>query len=133
MRSKWLVCLVAVVFVVGSVNVSFTRSETITGKDSSLRHSETNIRFPDGRIVSVKEGDTYTVHEDCIAKITKDLTQLLNPRYLEVVGEFTPRGGIAIYPFVNTSNTQKEFISIKEQRLLNYSPGKYSVDLNRIY
>ena len=31
----------------------------------------------------------------------KDLVKLMNPRYLEVVGIFTPRGGISIYPFAN--------------------------------
>ena len=40
-------------------------------------------------------------HEDCINIIMKDLVKLLNPRYLEVIGIFTPRGGISIYPFAN--------------------------------
>ncbi len=38
-------------------------------------------------------------HEDCINIIMKDLVKLMNPRYIEVTGLFTPRGGIAIYPF----------------------------------
>lgn len=40
-------------------------------------------------------------HEDCVNIIMKDLVRLMNPRYLEVKGIFTPRGGIAIYPFAN--------------------------------
>ena len=36
-------------------------------------------------------------HEDCINIIMKDLVKLMSPRYLEVVGIFTPRGGISIY------------------------------------
>lgn len=40
-------------------------------------------------------------HEDCVNIIMKDLVKLMNPRYLEVVGIFTPRGGISIYPFAN--------------------------------
>ena len=40
-------------------------------------------------------------HEDCINIIMKDLVRLMNPRYIEVTGLFTPRGGIAIYPFAN--------------------------------
>ena len=39
-------------------------------------------------------------HEDCINKICKDLVKLMQPRYIEVYGDFTPRGGIAIHPFV---------------------------------
>ncbi|MFI5391504.1 MAG: preQ(1) synthase, partial [Bacteriovoracales bacterium] len=38
-------------------------------------------------------------HEDCIQTICDDLVKLLSPKYLEVIGEFTPRGGISIYPF----------------------------------
>lgn len=40
-------------------------------------------------------------HEDCINIIMKDLRALMNPRYIEVRGVFTPRGGIAIHPFAN--------------------------------
>lgn len=40
-------------------------------------------------------------HEDCVNIIMKDLIALMNPRYIEVLGEFTPRGGIAIHPFAN--------------------------------
>jgi 7-cyano-7-deazaguanine reductase len=72
-------------------------------------------------------------HEDCVQKICNDLSELLNPRYLEVIGEFTPRGGIAIYPFASTSNNDPRFTELKEQRLLNYAPGKYSMDLSKIY
>lgn len=40
-------------------------------------------------------------HEDCMNIIMKDLIRLLDPKYIEVCGIFTPRGGISIYPFVN--------------------------------
>lgn len=43
-------------------------------------------------------------HEDCVNIIMKDLTALMQPRYIEVIGLFTPRGGIAIYPFANHSD-----------------------------
>ncbi len=38
-------------------------------------------------------------HEDCINIILNDLIALMDPRYIEVKGIFTPRGGIAIHPF----------------------------------
>ena len=38
-------------------------------------------------------------HEDCVNIIMKDLIALMDPRYIEVYGIFTPRGGISIYPF----------------------------------
>lgn len=40
-------------------------------------------------------------HEDCVNIIMKDLVRLMDPRYLEVIGRFTPRGGISILPFAN--------------------------------
>lgn len=40
-------------------------------------------------------------HEDCVNMIMKDLVKLMQPKYLEVIGIFMPRGGISIYPFAN--------------------------------
>lgn len=40
-------------------------------------------------------------HEDCVNIIMRDLRELMQPRYIEVIGLFTPRGGIAIHPFAN--------------------------------
>lgn len=39
-------------------------------------------------------------HESCVHRISKDLIELLDPDYLQVVGEFTPRGGIPFWPSV---------------------------------
>ena len=72
-------------------------------------------------------------HEDCVQKICDDLTKLMKPLYLEVVGEFTPRGGIAIFPFASYSSNDKKFVTIKENRLMNYAPGKYSMELSKLY
>ena len=40
-------------------------------------------------------------HEDCINIIMKDLIRLMDPKYIEVWGKFTPRGGISIDPYAN--------------------------------
>jgi len=40
-------------------------------------------------------------HEDCVNIIMNDLIRLLDPKYIEVWGRFTPRGGISIDPYVN--------------------------------
>lgn len=47
-------------------------------------------------------------HEDCINIIMKDLVKLMDPRYLEVIGLFTPRGGISIYPFANYGDEEHQ-------------------------
>ncbi len=61
----------------------------------------------------LKHGD---FHEDCINIIMKDLVALMNPRYLEVIGLFTPRGGISIYPFANYGD--KEHQDMVKARML---------------
>lgn len=65
-------------------------------------------------------------HEDCVQTICDDIAELIKPKYIEVIGEFTPRGGIAIFPFASYANKSKEFQKIYWERLSNYSPGKYS-------
>lgn len=40
-------------------------------------------------------------HEDVINLILIDLRDVMQPRYIEVLGIFHPRGGIAIHPFAN--------------------------------
>ena len=72
-------------------------------------------------------------HEDCVATICNDLVKLISPKFIEVIGEFTPRGGIAIYPYVSYANTQKKYRELKEKRFAKYAPGKYSMSLGKIY
>jgi len=55
-------------------------------------------------------------HEDCVNIIMKDLMRLMNPRYIEVKGIFTPRGGISIYPFANHGDDEHQ--ELARQRLL---------------
>jgi 7-cyano-7-deazaguanine reductase len=55
-------------------------------------------------------------HEDCVNIIMKDLVKLLEPKYLEVKGLFTPRGGIAIHPFASYSNGEEKYNQIKFAR-----------------
>ena len=47
-------------------------------------------------------------HEDCINIIMNDLFSLMDPKYIEVTGIFTPRGGISIYPFANKGDLQHQ-------------------------
>lgn len=72
-------------------------------------------------------------HEDCIQKICDDLFSLMKPKYIEVIGEFTPRGGISIFPLCSRSNGEKKFEDLRNERFKNYSPGKYSCSLSKLY
>ncbi len=72
-------------------------------------------------------------HEDCVQKICDDLVSLMKPKYIEVIGEFTPRGGIAIYPFASASNNEASFKKLLQTRRENYAPGAYTMPYSRIY
>lgn len=56
-------------------------------------------------------------HEDCINMIGKDLVKLMDPKYLEVRGVFSPRGGCSIFPFYTYST--KGYEHIEEQRKID--------------
>lgn len=57
-------------------------------------------------------------HEDCINIIMKDLVKLMDPKYLEVRGIFSPRGGISIFPLANYSGSE-EYNELAAQRKLD--------------
>lgn len=50
-------------------------------------------------------------HEDCVNIIMNDLIELMHPRYIEVLGQFTPRGGIAIWPFANHADANHQALA----------------------
>lgn len=62
-------------------------------------------------------------HEDCVNIIMKDLVKLMNPRYLEVIGRFTPRGGISIIPFANYGDEEHQ--PMVRERLLASFPNDF--------
>lgn len=85
----------------------FTSLCPITGQPD---FAEIRISYiPDIRMVESKSLKLYLFsfrnhgdfHEDCINIIMKDLIKVMDPKYIEVTGFFTPRGGISIYPFAN--------------------------------
>lgn len=62
-------------------------------------------------------------HEDCVNIIMKDLVKLMHPRYIEVRGVFTPRGGISIIPFANYGDENHQ--DMVRQRLVAVFPDKF--------
>jgi len=59
-------------------------------------------------------------HENCVNRIMKDLVALLAPRYIEVWGEFMPRGGISIDPYANHGASGTPWEDFAKQRLLQH-------------
>jgi len=67
-------------------------------------------------------------HEDVVNIIMKDLIKLLDPRYIEVWGKFTPRGGISIDPYCNYGKPNTEFELIAKDRLKWHDLNPEKVD-----
>ena len=67
-------------------------------------------------------------HEDCVNNIMKDLIALMNPRYIEIWGKFTPRGGISIDPYCNYGKPGTKFEQMAEYRLINHDLYPEKVD-----
>ena len=59
-------------------------------------------------------------HEDCVNIIMKDLIRLMQPKYIEVMGLFTPRGGISIYPYANYGQPGTRFEELAWQRMAHH-------------
>ncbi len=58
--------------------------------------------------------------EECVKIIMKDLIRLMNPKYIEVEGLFTPRGGISIYPYANYGRPGTKYEALAEHRMNNH-------------
>ena len=104
----------------------FTSLCPVTGQPD---FAEIKIMYlPDKRMVESKSLKLYLFsfrnhgdfHEDCVNIIMKDLIKVMNPKYIEVIGLFVPRGGISIYPYANYGRPGTKYEQMAEQRLLNY-------------
>ena len=100
----------------------FTTLCPITGQPD---FAEIRISYiPDQRMVESKSLKLYLFsfrnhgdfHEDCVNVIMKDLIKLMDPRYIEVTGIFTPRGGISIWPYANYGRRGTKYEKLAEQR-----------------
>ena len=106
----------------------FTSLCPITGQPD---FAEIKIMYiPDKRMVESKSLKLYLFsfrnhgdfHEDCVNTIMKDLIRLMDPKYIEVRGLFTPRGGISIYPYANYGRKGTEYEQLAKQRFAMLQP-----------
>ena len=92
--------------------------------------------IPDEKLVESKSLKLYLFsfrnhgdfHEDCINKIMLDLIALMNPRYIEVWGKFTPRGGLSIDPYCNYGRPDSKYAQMAEQRLFGHDMYPEKID-----
>ena len=101
----------------------FTSLCPITGQPD---FAEIRISYiPGDRMVESKSLKLYLFsfrnhgdfHEDCVNKIMKDLVKLMDPKYIEVTGYFTPRGGISIHPYANYGRPGTKYEALAERRM----------------
>jgi 7-cyano-7-deazaguanine reductase len=101
----------------------FTTLCPITGQPD---FAEIRIAYvPDRRMVESKSLKLYLFsfrnhgdfHEDCVNIIMKDLIRLMDPKYIEVTGFFTPRGGISIWPYANYGRLGTRWEQLARTRL----------------
>ena len=109
----------------------FTSLCPITGQPD---FAEIRIAYiPDIRMVESKSLKLYLFsfrnhgdfHEDCVNIIMKDLIRLMDPKYIEVTGIFTPRGGISIWPYANYGRP-----GTKYERMAEYRMQQHNVTVN---
>lgn len=67
-------------------------------------------------------------HEDCINTIMKDLMDLMDPKYIEVWGKFTPRGGISIDPYCNYGKKGTPWKDIAFERMAKHDMYPETID-----
>ena len=92
--------------------------------------------IPDVRMVESKSLKLYLYsfrnhgdfHEDCVNIIMRDLIKLMDPKYIEVWGKFTPRGGISIDPYCNYGRKGTKFEEMAMHRLMEHDMYPEKVD-----
>ena len=83
---------------------------------------------PDVRMVESKSLKLYlfsfrshgAFHEDCVNIIMDDLIRVMQPKYIEVTGDFSPRGGISIVPFCNYGRPDTPYATYAHERMLAF-------------
>lgn len=92
--------------------------------------------IPDEKMVESKSLKLYLFsyrnyggfHEDSVNRIMDDLIKLIDPRYIEVWGKFTPRGGISIDPYVNYGKKGTAYEKMAQERMFNHDMYPEKVD-----
>lgn len=91
---------------------------------------------PDVRMVESKSLKLYLFsfrnkgdfHEDCVNIIMKDIISKIDPKYIEVLGRFLPRGGISIDPYCNYGKPGTKWEELAWERLSRHDMNPEVVD-----
>ena len=92
--------------------------------------------IPDVKMVESKSLKLYLFsfrnhggfHETSVNMVMDDLVKLMDPKYIEVWGKFTPRGGISIDPYCNYGRPGTKFEQMAENRMMNHDLYPENID-----
>ncbi|KOS28890.1 7-cyano-7-deazaguanine reductase [Bacillus anthracis] len=92
--------------------------------------------IPEQRMVESKSLKLYLFsfrnhgdfHEERMNVIMNELIKLMDPRYIEVWGKFTPRGGISIDPYCNYGRPGTKYEQMADYRMMNHDLYPETID-----
>lgn len=85
------------------INISFSEFTCLCPRSGYPDFATIRINYiPDKKIIELKSlklylnsfRDVYISHEEVTNKIFSDIENVLKPRFLEVIGDFNPRGNV---------------------------------------
>lgn len=98
------------------INISFPEFSCLCPRSGYPDFASINIRYvPDRKIVELKSlklylntfRDAYISHEESTNRVFSDLEKKLMPRFLEVIGDFNPRGNVKTVIRVSSGERKK--------------------------
>ncbi|MHC0553188.1 preQ(1) synthase [Salinicoccus sp. CNSTN-B1] len=92
--------------------------------------------IPDVKMVESKSLKLYLFsyrnhggfHESSMNLIMDDLIELMDPKYIEVWGKFTPRGGISIDPYCNYGRSGTKYEEMADYRMMHHDMYPEKID-----
>jgi 7-cyano-7-deazaguanine reductase len=98
------------------INITFQESTCLCPRSGYPDFATIKINYvPDKKIVELKSlkiylnsfRDIYISHEESANKIFSEIQKKLKPRFLEVIGDFNPRGNVKTVVRVNSNSELK--------------------------
>ncbi len=99
------------------INITFPEFTCLCPRSGYPDFATIRIRYiPEKKIVELKSlklylnsfRSQYVSHEEATNRIYDDIKNLLNPRFLEVIGDFNPRGNVKTIIKVSSELEEKE-------------------------
>ncbi len=99
------------------INITFPEFTCLCPRSGYPDFASINVRYvPEKKIVELKSfklylnsfRDAYISHEEVANQVYSELKKKLKPRFLEVVGDFNPRGNVKTVIRVNSEQQKRK-------------------------